>query len=119
MNDQITAVKDAATKAANTAVTTVKSAADRAPKLTMPTITLPEVKIPDVKIPDVKIPDVKIPDVKIPDVKIPDVKVPSFTLSPDVQSYVDAASKSASQASQTIRSNVSSSVTLLREAIGR
>lgn len=99
MNDQITAVKDAATKAANTAVTTVKSAADRAPKLTMPTITLPEVKIPDVK--------------------IPDVKVPSFTLSPDVQSYVDAASKSASQASQTIRSNVSSSVTLLREAIGR
>lgn len=104
MNDQITAVKDAATKAANTAVTTVKSAADRAPKLTMPTITLPEVKIPDVK---------------IPDVKIPDVKVPSFTLSPDVQSYVDAASKSASQASQTIRSNVSSSVTLLREAIGR
>lgn len=104
MNDQITAVKDAATKAANTAVTTVKSAADRAPKVTMPTITLPEVRIPDVK---------------IPDVRIPDVKVPSFTLSPDVQSYVDAASKSASQASQTIRSNVSSSVTLLREAIGR
>lgn len=104
MNDQITAVKDAATKAANTAVTTVKSAADRAPKLTMPTITLPEVTLPEVK---------------IPDVKIPDVKVPSFTLSPDVQSYVDAASKSASQASQTIRSNVSSSVTLLREAIGR
>ena len=109
MNDQITAVKDAATKAATSAVTTVKSAADRAPKMTMPNITLPEVKIPDVK----------IPDVKIPDVKIPDVKAPSFTLSPEVQSYVDAATKSASQASQAIRSNVSSTVTLLREAIGR
>jgi len=104
MNDQITAVKDAATKAATSAVTTVKSAADRAPKMTMPNITLPEVKIPDVK---------------IPDVKIPDVKAPSFTLSPEVQSYVDAATKSASQASQAIRSNVSSTVTLLREAIGR
>lgn len=104
MNDQITAVKDAATKAANSAVATVKSAADRAPKMTMPSITLPEVKIPEVK---------------IPDVKIPDVKAPSFALSPEVQSYVDAASKSASQASQTIKGNVSSTVTLLREAIGR
>lgn len=99
MNDQITAVKDAATKAANSAVATVKSAADRAPKMTMPSITLPEVKIPEVK--------------------IPDVKAPSFALSPEVQSYVDAASKSASQASQTIKGNVSSTVTLLREAIGR
>lgn len=99
MNDQINAVKDAASKAATTAVATVKSAADRAPKVAIPTIT--------------------IPDVKIPDVKIPDVKAPSFALSPEVQSYVDAAAKSASQASQTVRTNVSSTVTLLREAISR
>lgn len=94
MNDQINAVKDAASKAATTAVATVKSAADRAPKVAIPTIT-------------------------IPDVKIPDVKAPSFALSPEVQSYVDAAAKSASQASQTVRTNVSSTVTLLREAISR
>lgn len=84
MNDQINAVKDAANKAATSAVASVKSAADRAPKVT-----------------------------------VPDVKAPSFTLPSEVQSYVDAASKSASQASLTIRTNVSSTVTLLREAVGR
>ncbi len=104
MNEQFTTVKDAAAKAASSAVDAVKSAADRAPKVTMPTITIPQVKIPDVR---------------LPEVKLPEVKSPAITLSPEVQSYVDAASKSATQASQTIRTNVSSTVTLLREAIGR
>lgn len=89
MNDQINSVKDAANKAATSAVASVKSAADRAPKVTVPKVT------------------------------VPDVKAPSFTLPSEVQSYVDAASKSASQASLTIRTNVSSTVTLLREAVGR
>ena len=89
MNDQINAVKDAANKAATSAVASVKSAADRAPKVTVPKVT------------------------------VPDVKAPSFTLPSEVQSYVDAASKSAAQASLTIRTNVSSTVTLLREAVGR
>ena len=94
MNDQINAVKDAANKAATSAVASVKSAADRAPKVTVPKVTVPKVTVPD-------------------------VKAPSFTLPSEVQSYVDAASKSAAQASLTIRTNVSSTVTLLREAVGR
>jgi hypothetical protein len=36
-----------------------------------------------------------------------------------MQSYVDAATKSATQASDSFKSNVTSTVTLLREAVGR
>ena len=79
MNNHINTVKDAATKAAESAATTVKSVANRAPKLSFPAIVIPA----------------------------------------EMQSYVDAATKSATQASDSIKSNVTSTVTLLREAVGR
>lgn len=79
MTNHINTVKDAATKAAESAATTVKSVASRAPKFSFPTIEIPS----------------------------------------EVQSYVDAATKSATQTSDSIKSNVTSTVTLLREAVGR
>ncbi|MDP4804818.1 MAG: hypothetical protein NWR45_07695 [Candidatus Nanopelagicales bacterium] len=79
MNNHINTVKDAATKAAESAATTVKSVANRAPKLSFPTIEIPS----------------------------------------EVQSYVDAATKSATETTDSIKSNVTSTVTLLREAVGR
>lgn len=84
MNNHINSVKDAATKAAESAATTVKSVANRAPKLSFPAITIPTIAIPS-----------------------------------EMQSYVDAATKSATETSDSIKSNVTSTVTLLREAVGR
>ncbi len=82
MNNHINTVIDAATKAAESAATTVKSVANRAPKLTFPAITIPAIPA-------------------------------------EMQSYVDAATKSATETSDAIKSNVTSTVTLLREAVGR
>jgi hypothetical protein len=90
------------------------------PKFEAPKFDVPKFELPNIELPKFDIPKVDIPAVELPKVDLPKVEVPEqvSALADRGVTFVQDSVKSAHQTADSVRKNITTTVVLVREAVG-